>query len=385
MPRKAKEMSALAVRRLTKDGLHFVGGVTGLALQIRAPSARSWILRTTVNGKRRHIGLGSYPDINLAGARELAREALLAIRGGSDFVAERKAAQARALTFAGAVDKFMIAKHHEKKWRGQLDRYAIPVIGHMPVDQITLRDVHKILEPIWLEKAATASRLRGRIEAVMSWATVAGYRDGENPARWKGNLSELLPRQPKSQRHFPAIPLDVAADWFADLQVREGMGALALQFVALTAARSGEVRGAKWDEIEGDMWIIPAGRMKAGKEHRVPLSQAAQDLLASVPRMAGTDLIFSSARGGMLSDMTLSKVMRTQGFKDRTGRVCVPHGLRSTFRDWAAERTEYPREVSELALAHSVGSEVEQAYRRSDLVEKRRALMTDWSDFLERR
>ena len=252
---------------------------------------------------------------------------------------------------------------------------------------IQVQDVRRALEPIWTNKTETASRLRGRIEAVLSWATVAGHREGDNPARWKGNLSEMLPKPSKlaKVKHQPALALDDAAAWFTDLRQREGTGARSLEFLALTASRSGEIRGATWDEIDFDagLWVIPADRMKMSREHRVPLTGDATAMLKSLPRLVGSPYVFPAAKGGMISDMTISAVMRRQGFIDaHSGRTAVPHGLRSTFRDWAAERTDYPRDMAEIALAHNVGSEVERAYRRGDMVEKRRSMMTAWGKFL---
>lgn len=402
MPRVAKELSPVEVKRLTRTGMHAVGGVTGLGLQI-SPNGQSrhWIYRTTIAGKRRHMGIGPYPTVTLAMARELAREAYLKIRAGIDPIEERKAtqsalvaAQKRGLTFADAMEKYLGIKlaefenaKHRKQWRNTLDTYAAPAIGKMLVADVTVQDVRRVLEPIWQDKTNTASRLRGRIEAVLSWATVAGHREGDNPARWKGNLSEILPKPSKVSKvaHQPALALDDAYAWFADLQKREGMGARALEFLAMTASRSGEVRGATWSEIDLDagIWTIPADRMKMGKEHRVPLTSEAVAMLERLPRFEGSDFVFPAVRGGQIKDMTISAVMREQAFIDsRTGRTAVPHGLRSTFRDWAAERTEYPRDMAEIALAHNVGSEVERAYRRGDQMEKRRAMMAAWGRFL---
>ena len=402
MPKIAKELSPVEVKRLGKPGMHAVGGVTGLVLQIQPDgNSRHWIYRSTIGGKRRHLGLGGFPTVTLAMAREMAREAFMSIRAGNDPIEQRKAAQAaltaaqkRGLTFADAMEKFLAIKlqefdndKHRKQWRATLDKHAAPAIGKMLVADIGLPDVLRILEPIWLDKTETAKRLRGRIEAVLSWATVAGHREGENPARWKGNLSEILPKPSKVVKvaHHPALALDDAASWFADLQNRDGMGARALEFLALTASRSGEIRGATWDEIDLDkgIWTVPAERMKMSREHRVPLTSEAVALLKTLPRFEGSPFVFPAAKGGQISDMTISAVMRRQGFTDsRTGRTAVPHGLRSTFRDWAAERTEYPRDMAEIALAHNVGSEVERAYRRGDQMEKRRAMMCAWGRFL---
>jgi integrase len=412
MPKQAKELSALDVRRLEHTGqdrnvTFSVGGVSGLLVQITPTGAKTWILRTQVGEKRREIGLGGYPDVTLAGARERARQAKDAIRQGIDPVEQRKAARAalvasqgRGLTFAKAVERYLETRlaefrndKHRRQWRATLDTYATPIIGKMHVADLDVTDIVRVLEPIWSTKTETASRLRGRIEAVLAWATVSGHRQGDNPARWKGNLNAVLAKPSKVSKteHHPALSLADAPAWFADLSKRSGTATRALEFLAMTAARSGEVRGAKWAEIglTAKVWIIPAERMKAAKEHRVPLTDEAVKLLEGLARFEGIDLIFPAARGGMLSDAALSACMKRihaahqGGFIDtRTGRPAVPHGVRSTFRDWTAERTEYPRDMAEIALAHVVGSEVERAYRRGDMIEKRRAMMSGWVRFL---
>ena len=400
MPKKAREMSAAEVRKIVHPGTGgnrnvAVGGVDGLLLQITPTGARSWLLRATIKGKRRQIGLGAFPDVTLAQARERARGLKDQIWQGIDPLAEK-----RRLTFAQAMEKMLEVRtaefqneKHRKQWRSTLNSYAVPVLGDMAVSDVDVSDVLRVLEPIWTTKTETASRLRGRIETVLSWATVHGHRTGDNPARWRGNLDAVLPKPGKvSQvKNYPALSLADAPHWFADLRKRDGMATRALEFVALTAARSGEVRGATWPEIDLDaaVWIIPAERMKAGKEHRVPLTQEAVALLEELPRMEGSDYVFPAARGGMLSDMALSACMkrindaRAGGYLDqRSRRPAVPHGLRSTFRDWAAEKDEYPREMAEIALAHTVGSAVERAYLRSDVLDKRRAMMAAWAEFL---
>ncbi|MCK0151077.1 integrase arm-type DNA-binding domain-containing protein [Marivita sp. S6314] len=412
MPKKARELSALEVKRLEHPGhdhnaTFAVGGVDGLLLQITPAGARSWILRCNVGKKRRHIGLGGFPDVTLAGARERAREARDMIRQGVDPVEHKKAARAaleaaqkRGLTFAEAMEKFLKGKlaefdnpKHRKQWRATLDAYAVPAVGKMLVDDITVTDVQRILEPIWLTKNETASRLRGRVEAVLAWATVAGHRTGDNPARWKGNLDAILPKPGKVAKveHHPALQIDHAAAWFKDVQGRSGFATRALEFMAMTGARSGEIRGAVWSEFDlaAGMWIIPADRMKAGREHRVPLTKEAVKLLESLDCIEGSKFVFPAVRGGMLSDAALSACMKRinaakeGGYLDRvSGRPAVPHGLRSTFRDWVSERTEFPREMAEIQLAHSVGSDVERAYRRGDMIEKRRAMMAAWGRFL---
>lgn len=393
MPRKAKELSALEVRNLTSPGLHFVGGVAGLALQVTATGARSWILRVQVGTKRRDMGLGGFPDVGLAQAREDARVARAKVRAGVDPIDEARAArsaliaaQLSMLTFQQAADAYIDAhkagwknEKHQKQWASTLQAYAFPKIGTVLVRDVELPQVLAVLEPIWKTKTETASRLRGRIESVLDWATARGYREGLNPARWRGHLDKLLPRPSKVAKveHHSALPVADVGAFMVQLRSQEGLGARALEFAILTAARSGEVRGATWKEIdlEAGAWTIPGERMKAGREHRVPLSADAVELLKTLPRHADTNLVFVGAKGGPLSDMTLSAVLR------RMKAPCVPHGFRSTFRDWAAERTTYPNEMAEMALAHTISSKVEAAYRRGDLFEKRRRMMDDWAKF----
>jgi integrase len=412
MPRVAKELSALEVKRLAHPSGHgrpvtfAVGGVAGLLLQITPNGGRTWILRTRVGAKRREIGLGG-ASFTLAQARERARDALAMIRDGIDPVEDRKAkraalvvAQKRGLTFADAMDTYCAAKmsefrseRHRQIWRSSMALHVIPALGGMLVSDIDRQDILRVLTPLWQDKTETARRLRGRIEAVLSWATVNGHRTGDNPAKWKGNLSADLstPSKVAGRQNHPAVMLDDAASWFADVRSRSGSATRALEFLALTASRSGEVRGAAWEEIDLDkaLWIVPASRMKMAREHRVPLTPEAVALLKALPRFEDNPLVFPAPRGGMLSDAGISACMkrineaREGGYIDRVNkRPAVPHGLRSTFRDWAAERTEYPRDMAEIALAHQVGSEVERAYRRGDMIEKRRGMMAAWGRFL---
>ena len=265
-------------------------------------------------------------------------------------------------------------------WQSTLGTYASPVIGRMHVADIALSHIISVLEPIWTTKTETAKRLRGRIEAVLAWAIVRGYRNGDNPARWKGNLDAVLPKPGRiaKTKHLRALPYADMPDFMLALSAVDGMGASALHFAILTAARSGEVRGATWGEIDfkAKTWTVPPDRMKGGRVHHIPLSKAAIAMLKSLPEGDSGDFVFPAPRGGMLSDMTLSAVTR------RMNVDAVPHGFRSTFRDWAAEQTDYPREVAEMALAHVVRG-VEGAYRRGDLYDKRVALMADWATFLE--
>lgn len=394
MPKIASELSALEVGRLRAPGFVSVGGVPGLSLQIGASGARSWVLRATVGSKRRDMGLGPFPGVTLAQAREKARQARERIDQGHDPILERERAQsalvsqqATAVTFETAARAYIDAKasewrhpKHLQQWTSSLERFAYPTIGKLLVADVSQANVLQCLEPIWAAKTETASRLRGRIENVLDWARVRGYRTGENPARWRGHLDKLLatPGKIAQVEHHPAVPIDALPAFYADLHEREGMGARALEFVLLTAARSGEARGATWEEINLDagMWIIPSSRMKAKKEHRVPLSTPAIQMLKALPRSDETNLVFWAARHGKLSDMTLTAVMR------RMGRTEVPHGLRSSFRDWCAERTNFPRDLAEKALAHTLASDVEAAYQRGDMLDKRRSLMDAWVKFL---
>lgn len=395
MPKKAKDLSAVEVGRLKVPGLHFVGGVPGLALQVAPGGARTWVLRFSIAGKRRDMGLGGFPEISLAGARERAREARAKANQGIDPILHRqearsalRASAAAAKTFAECVTAYVDAKSaewrspkHRQQWSNTLEQYAIPVIGPLLVRDVTLAHVLKILEPIWTTKTETASRLRGRIESVLNWATVRGYRSGENPARWRGHLDKLLPAPKKVAKveHHAALDVNAVPGFMAALREQKGLGAKALEFLVLTAARSGEVRGATWDEIDLDnaVWTIPGERMKAGREHRVPLSPPALKLLHALPRIEGTSLLFPSTKNTPLSDMTLSGVLRRMGIE------AVPHGFRSTFKDWASERTGYPGEMSEMALAHTVSNKVEAAYRRGDMFVKRRRMMNDWAKFCD--
>lgn len=407
MPKKSKELMPLQVKRLTQDGLHAVGGVSGLYLQVRGGS-RSWILRTTVGARRREIGLGGYPDVELSTARVLAREARDKIKVGIDPIAERRRLRAAlcvpaAMTFDQATRHYIATKEaewrnpkHGDQWRNTLATYASPIMGKLAVDDIQIQHVHAVLEPIWKDKTETAVRLRGRIECILDWAITTGVRSGDNPARWKGRLANMLPKPNKvaNKSNQPALPIDAMPAFVTALRMRTG-ASRALEFLILTAARSSEVRGARWSEFDFDAktWTVPGERMKSGRDHVVPLSERALAIVKSQPVIAGVELVFPSPRGGLLSDMTLAKVVKLMhqasvdaggaGYNDpKLQRIAVPHGFRSTFKDWAAERTDYPNMVSEAALAHIVGDKTEAAYRRGHLLEKRAALMADWANFV---
>jgi integrase len=405
MPKRALELGPLAVSRLKEPGVHFVGGVAGLALQVIPSGGRSWILRTMVGDRRRDMGLGGYPDVTVAMARDRAREARTLIRSGVDPIEEGRAArsrlkadQAAAKTFdqcaAGYIktmEKGWRNDKHGQQWRNTLASYASPVIGSLLVRDIGMAQVLAVLNSVqedgatlWESKPETASRVRNRIELVLNWATTHGYRNGDNPARWRSHLENVLPsRSDLAKRsdhakvkHHPALPFDEIGEFMRQLRKEEGMGARALEFAILTAARSGEVRGAAWKEIDlkAEMWVIPAQRMKAGREHRIPLPEVAVKLLEALPR-SDSPYVFAALRVGQLSDMTLSAVLR------RMEVPAVPHGFRSTFRDWVSERTGYPGDMAEIALAHKVGEDVELAYRRGDMLDKRRKMMNDWATF----
>lgn len=391
MPKIAKTLSPLEVRKLTEPGLHAVGEVPGLCLQVKATGARSWILRTVVAGKRCEIGLGGFPGVTLAQARDLARDHRLEIRKGSDPVRERLARRQReAWTFKKTAQTY-IDLHgpqwrndkHRAQWTATLTAYAYPAFGDKHVADITKADILQVVEPLWLKKNETASRLRGRIETVLAFAMQREYRpEGINPAALAG-LG--LPRASKVApvTHHAAVAVDEMYEFMRKLRAVEGMGSKALQFLVYTAARSGEVRGAVWSEIDLDaaLWSIPGERMKSGRPHRVPLSDEAVTLLKSLPRFEveenKPDLVFPGTKGGPLSDMTLTAVMRRMGMK------AVPHGLRSSFRDFLAERTATPNEIAEMCLAHVVASATEAAYRRGDMLDRRREVMALWAKFID--
>jgi integrase len=382
---------------------HAVGGAPGLFLQVTPGGTKSWLLRVNVGGKRTEVGLGGYPEVSTADAREAAHQMRADLRRGIDPIAERKAAvraaaadAARSITFAEATEGFLKVKlptlkskkEREGGYRSALDTYATPVLGKMQVADILTPDVVRVLSPIWAEKPEVARKLRMKIEGVLSWATANGFREGENPARLKGALEHALPKVKRQTTYQPALSLADASAFLSDLRRRDAMSAKALEFLLLTGARSGEVRGAVLSEFDlnARVWTVPASRMKMSRPHRFALSADAVALLRSLPRDG--DLVFPAVRGGQLSDMSLSKYLkdmsaaRPGGYLDPTSRrVATPHGLRSTFRTWAAE-TAQDRDMSEMQLAHDVAKDVERSYQRSDMFERRVKMMDRWAAFL---
>ena len=393
------KLTQLQVDRAKTAGLY--GDGAGLSLKVTTGGSKSWIFRYMLAGKAHWMGLGSYPDVGLAEAREKAADLRKLTRQGIDPLAQRRketsvlrAAIAKTITFDKAAEKFIDAhkdgwrnEKHIEQWRSTLATYASPTIGKLDVSLIDTAHIMSILEKdgFWREKTETASRVRGRIESVLDWATARKYRAGENPARWKGHLDKLLPARTKVTKveHHAALPWPEIGAFMASLRDQKGIAARAVEFAILTAARSGEVRGATWDEFDLDagMWIVPAERMKAKREHRVPLSSKALAVLKAQKEAFPLGFVFPGAKEGKpLSDMSLTAVLRRMERHDIT-----VHGFRSAFRDWGAEATAYPSEMLEMALAHTISNRVEAAYRRGDMIEKRRRLMQDWSDFCDQK
>jgi integrase len=407
MPRIAKQLGALAVKNLKGEGLHAVGGVSGLYLSINPAGARSWILRTKVGSRRSDIGLGSYPSISLAMAHEKATATKEVIKQGVDPVADKK--QRRNLvewTFERcAADYIKLHRQgwtnakHAQQWENTLATYAFPVIGAKHVSQITVGDVLAVIEPHWTRTNDTMVKVRNRIELVLAWAAARGYRSRENPAAWRGNLDAALPKPSKvnGREHHPSLPYAQVHDFLLHLRTVEGTSAKCLEFLIMTGVRSVEARGAKWDEFDFDnaVWTIPAERMKKKREHRIPLSDAALGFLRSIPVFQGNDFVFQGRAGQALSDtalnMTIKRMHKAKVLLGESGyldpklenRIAVVHGFRSTFVVWAAERTNHSYELREIALSHKFGNETQAAYQRGDLFERRRSLMNDWSHYLE--
>ena len=417
MPKIAKALSSVEVNRITKVGWHAVGGVAGLLLQVRKPAQagdnlpRSWILRIRVGGKRQHIGLGSYPQVPLARAREQAKSLSQDARMGIDLIAQKRAQKSALIadglknkTFKECAISYMefhsedyTNDKHRKQWAATLKTYAYPLIGDLLVSDIKMRHVLDVLlqktkgsdqqlGKLWYIKTETAKRLLGRIKTVIDYAIVNEYRTGNNPAIWKGYLETQLPSPTKLRptKHHPAIPYSDIGKFMANLRQIETISAKALEFLIITAVRSGSVRMAEWSEIDLDnkLWVIPAANTKTKQEHRVPLAPSAIKLLNSLPKLVGNNKVFPSNKGNALSDMALSQLMRRMRDSGKLKSEAVPHGFRSSFRDWAAEQTSYSDEIRKAASGHTVGDSVHQAYQRTDLLDKRRRLMNDWANFL---
>jgi len=403
MARQIGKLTAIEVAKKKESGVYADGG--NLYLQITKTGSKSWLFRYMLAGKSREMGLGSIIDLSLAAAREEATKYRKLVNEGIDPINNRKQdnakkrfEEAKIITFKECAEKY-IETHkptwknakHTWQWSNSLEKFVYNVFGNISVQDIDTTLVMKALDPIWQTKTETATRVRGRIEVILDWAKVREYRAGENPARWRGHLENLLPRPSKFQKvvHQPSLPYQKIAGFMQSLKNQECMAALALQFTILTAARTGEIIGATWQEIDLNkkVWVVPENRIKAGREHRVPLSEAAIALLQTTKKQQellgfkseAKDFVFSGFKQGMpLSNMAMLMLIRRMKLDDIT-----VHGFRSTFRDWAAEQTNYPREVAEAALAHISGDKVEIAYLRSDFFEKRRQMMDSWSRYCE--
>lgn len=399
MPRLVEKLTPLAIRKKTKPG--YYGDGAGLWLQISSAGTKSWIFRFTLAGRQREMGLGPLHTVTLAEAREIAKSCRQLLLDGKDPIDARRAVRqtealerAKKMTFDQCAEAYIEAhrtgwknEKHAQQWENTLATYASPLIGKLPVAEVDTALIVKVLTQkvdggkvsFWEGKTETATRLRGRLERILDWATVSRYREGDNPARWRGHLDKLLANPNKIAKvdHHAALPWREAGSFMAELRSQQGIAARALEFAVLTAARSGEVRGATWSEIDlsASLWIVPGERMKMGKEHRVPLSPAAIALLKTLPRL-GEQVFPGAKENSALSDMSLSAVLRRM----KRGDITV-HGFRSTFRDWCAESTNFAREVCEHALAHSLPDKVEAAYQRGDLLEKRAQLMNAWASF----
>ena len=393
MARTVGKLNAMAVARAKRRGYYGDGG--GLYLQVSDSGAKSWVFRFKDSGKLREMGLGPLHTIGLAEARERAQDCRRKRLDGLDPIEARKAQRmaakldaAKAMTFKACAERY-IASHkagwrnakHAAQWTATLETYVYPSFGGLPVQAVDVGLVMKAVEPIWAEKPETAGRVRGRIEAILDWAKSRGYREGENPARWRGHLENLLPKRSKVRRveHHAALPYPEIGTFMTELRQQEGVAARALEFAILTAARTGEVIGARWSEINiaEQLWTIPAERMKGGREHRVPLSDAALAIVRSMAEIRQGDFVFPGGKTNRpLSNMAFLMLLRRMGRSDLTA-----HGFRSTFSDWCAEQTNFPAEVREMALAHAVGDKVEAAYRRGDLFEKRRQLAEAWATY----
>ena len=363
----------------------------GLHLWVKSPKQKYWIFRSSLGGKRTDLSLGAFPSVGVADARRRASELAAQVQGGIDPRAERRrvkadqeSAKVELATFDSFARDFIATKSpewrndkHAQQWVNTITTYASPVIGTKTLDAITTEDILKILNPIWRTKTETATRVRGRLEAIFSAAKAMKLRGGENPAQWKGHLAYLLPQPEKISKveHFRALPYTQVPAFVVSLHARTAMAALSLEFLILTAARSGEVLFAKREEVQDTCWTIPGDRMKAGREHRVPLCPRALALIAKAKELnPDSEYLFSLTKRPM-SNMVMTQLLR------RMDAGVTAHGFRSSFRDWVSEETQHSREVAEMALAHTIDNKVESAYRRGNLFEKRRKLMQDWEDY----
>jgi integrase len=396
MARTVNRIGALKVERLKEKGLHADGG--GLYLRIAEGGSKGWIFRYAKNGRTRDMGLGSVNALSLAQAREKAAECRNLIANDIDPIERRNleratqaATAAKAMSFRQCADAYITAHEgswsnpaHRQQWRNSLDQHVHPTIGSLPVNAVDTALVMNVLGPLWPKRTETASRIRGRIESILDWAKVSGYRSGENPARWRGHLEHSLPARSRIRRvkHYAALPYAQVGSFVATLRQDKSTASKALQFLILTGGRANEVLRATWDEIDltTKTWIVPAERMKARKEHRVPLSADAMAIVKEMSRVRQGDYIFPGRKARPMSHMTLRVLAKKTADLDVTN-----HGFRSSFRDWAAECTNFPREVAEIALAHQVGDETERAYQRGDLFDKRRKLMDAWAAYCAKR
>lgn len=376
-----------------KPGKYEDGG--GLRLVVSKTGSKRWVFRYTLHGRRREMGLGSWPDVSLADARDLALKSRRLVKDQIDPIEARRLKRRRIPDFTSCAALFIRAhrhgwrnRKHARQWISTLKTYARPVIGNKPVNAVSTEDVLAILSPIWKTRTETAKRVQGRLENILDFAAARKWRDSPNPARWRGHLDKLLPRpsQVKKVKHYPAMPWQEVPAFMTELRTKESIAPKALQFLILTAARTKEVLHARWEEIDlaQSIWIIPEERMKMGKEHRVPLPKAATELLRSLPREAGNPYVFPGSRPGKpLSKMSLRQALRRMGYGSNCEKgPYVPHGFRSSFRDWAGEVSIFPRDVVEMALAHVIKNKTEAAYRRGDLLIKRRKLMDAWAEYI---
>jgi len=382
-PRKVETASA---------GKYEDGG--GLRLIVSLSGAKKWVLRFTINGKRREMGLGSFPDIGLADAREKSTQYRKQVKDGIDPIENRLIEAEVTPTFTTCAARYIRAHRrgwknykHSRQWVSTIKTYVRPVIGKKQVDTIVTDDILKILSPIWNTKTETAKRIQGRIENILDYAAAHNYRDSQNPAQWRGHLNKLLPKpsRVKTVTHHPAMPYEEVADFMEQLSKKDSISAMALRVLILTATRTSEALLATWSEIdqESAIWVIPAERMKARREHRIPLSNMVMDIIKALPRSDNPYLFPGTRYGKPLSNMAMLQLMRGLGYgvNGEHGGY-VPHGFRSSFRDWSGEVSHFPRDVAEMALAHAIENKVEAAYRRGDLFDKRRLMMNEWSDYI---